>query len=81
MEKKQCGVKYGSFDTLSDAQGACDDDWNCQAIADNGCNKDDKGDFSLCPVWFEAQDSSASCVYWKEYGKENSRLSKCLMFK
>ena len=70
VRKKQCSnVKYGSFTTWNDAKRACNDDGNCEAIHDNVCDTDDDGGFSLCPVWFEAQSSTDSCVSWKDYDK------------
>ena len=64
LENKHCYYdKYGSYETLDEATGACNSDKNCSKVYDDGC--DNAGPFALCPRKSAELNASLSCLYVK----------------
>ena len=57
-----CKGKYNSYSTIGDAETACNEDDNCVAVYDNGC---DGGTFYLCPKKYYYRSSKTSCIFEK----------------
>ena len=58
--------KYGSYQSLIEAEDECTNDGNCQGVYDPSC--DAAGEFYLCYVGYSYETSSSSCVYDKFMG-------------
>ena len=74
--KRHCfDDKYGSYNTLEEAEFACANDEKCEKVYDQGCNNID--DFTLCPWNSTEFVSSVSCIYTKpgKYGNEKYIIS------
>lgn len=72
LKKKHCyHDKYGTYDTLKDAQQACSIDDNCQGVLPALVCYPLAGRIYLCPktATYEDDDDNVSCIYHKSEGK------------
>ena len=58
--------EYGSYSTFASARTACASDSNCAAVYDDYC---DNLGFTLCPVSYVEEASTASSCLFPKNGK------------
>jgi len=64
IEYKRCNPIYNSYNTVVEAQAACNLDPGCEAVYDYGCNES-SDDVYLCPIGSYYGSSIDSCIYEK----------------
>ena len=57
--------KYGSYNSVEDAEAACSMDYNCQSVYDKGCDES-FNDVYLCPLGSTQRTTGSHCIYEKK---------------
>jgi len=69
IEDKFCNNQYNSYNSVIEAQVACNLDHLCQAVYDQGCDES-PGDVILCQKGSHYYYDSTSCIYEKAKAKD-----------